>query len=116
MSVSTKKAHLEPITTDQVWELLKTVIDPETNLPIVDMGLIYEVVVKSGKVIVTYTLTTPGCPLAGMIQLMMRSSLAPLKTNNFDPLQDVTFNLTFDPPWTIELMSEQAKAQFDWLF
>lgn len=106
------------ITTDAVRAQLKTVFDPETNLSIVDMGLIYDVTVTKVadkfKVNILYTLTTPGCPLAGVLQSMMASSLVPLQSVQFNPEQDVSFELTFDPPWTIDMLSPEARAEMGW--
>ncbi len=102
------------ITSDQVYERLRKVIDPETQLNVVDMGLIYEVEVrkKDGRPFleVLYTLTTPGCPLMGTFQSMMTESLRDI-TPDFSPERDLNLELTFDPPWTRDLLSEEARAE-----
>jgi metal-sulfur cluster biosynthetic enzyme len=101
------------ITKEQVMELLKTVDDPELYINIVDLGLIYDVnvyeVEGQSKVKITMTLTTPGCPLGSTINMLIKDALFPLKELNVDT--DVEINVTFDPPWTIEMMTEEAKAQ-----
>lgn len=168
------------ITKDAIYQRLDTVIDPETNLSVVAMGLIYEVRVipapstANGHTLITirYTLTTPGCPLAGTLQQMIREALRDLAvgatstdlaagleegvatggtstdlvdgleegvatggtstdlaagldsgvaTKNsrdpneseapFDPDHDLVLELTFDPPWHLDLMSEEARAE-----
>lgn len=111
------------ITTEQIYERLNQVMDPETNLSLVAMGLIYDVKVltpdqtQNGHVMVQirYTLTTPGCPLAGSFQYMIRSALADLANDDsaeaFDSNTDISLELTFDPPWSLESMSESARAE-----
>jgi metal-sulfur cluster biosynthetic enzyme len=109
----------DQLTKSAVMDCLSTVMDPETNLSIVAMGLIYDVTITktNGRPLVhiLYTLTTPGCPLAGVLQSMMSESLAPLRSATFDPEQDTTIELTFDPPWVPEMMSEAARAELGWL-
>ena len=97
---------------DQVWQQLRTVIDPELGINIVDLGLVYRVEVEpepeidDAKVKVVMTLTTPGCPLAGEIEEMIRSAVRPLSW-----LSEVEVELTFDPPWSMDKMSEAAKLE-----
>jgi metal-sulfur cluster biosynthetic enzyme len=101
------------ITQEKVYELLRNVIDPELHVNIVDLGLIYEVIVKEVEshpfIKITMTLTTPGCPLAGTIRQMIKDALYPLKELNVD--RDVDVEVTFDPPWTIDMMSEEVRAE-----
>jgi len=111
------------ITSEQIYERLDKVMDPETNLSLVAMGLIYGVSIltpeqtQNGHVVVQirYTLTTPGCPLAGTFQYMIRDALADLAsdepTATFDPNTDISLELTFDPPWHLDLMSAEARAE-----
>jgi len=104
-------------TTDQVRQALATVIDPELGVDIVSLGLIYDVEVKEiqkpeGKrplVYITMTLTTPGCPLAAVFDQLLKDSLIHLPGLDLD--QDVVIEITFDPPWVPDMMSEEAKAQ-----
>lgn len=100
------------ITSEIVYECLRTVIDPETRLNVVDMGLIRSVSVEKNKVTVIYTLTTPGCPLAGTFPVLIWDSLRNLEPG-FEPERDTTITLTFDPPWTIDAMSPEARAELD---
>lgn len=101
------------ISKEQVMELLKTVDDPELYINIVDLGLIYsvDVIEQDGhpKVKITMTLTTPGCPLGSTINMLIKDALFPLKEINVD--KDVEIVVTFDPPWTVDMMNEEAKAE-----
>ena len=92
------------LTNDIVMEMLATVIDPELHIDIVSLGLIYGVKILPEKIRVVMTLTTPGCPLAPIIDQMIREALAPLKTRT-------ELDLVWDPPWTQDMMSEEAKLQ-----
>ena len=99
------------VTEEQVWERLRTVMDPELKINIVDLGLVYKV--KVGKQIdILMTLTTPGCPLAGMFDALVKHALKKLPGVDVD--RDIKIELTFDPPWTADMMSEQAKAELEW--
>lgn len=101
------------ITKDEVLSLLKSVEDPELYISIVDLGLIYRVEISDKKdepkIKIVMTLTTPGCPLGGTIDMLIRDALFPLKEVNVD--QDVEIQVTFDPPWSIEMMTEEARAE-----
>lgn len=106
-----------PINEAQVYERLRTILDPETNINIVDMGFIYSVKIlpkadqpEQFMIHILYTLTTPGCPLAGTLQSMMFTAFADLGEQGFIPERDLVLELTFDPPWTMDNMSEEAKA------
>lgn len=103
------------LTAEEATQRLRTVIDPETGLDIVEMGLIYEVNVDwsphqpHGQVHVRYTLTTPACPLADQIVALLDTAFTDLA--GFDPARDLLLELTFDPPWTVERLSERARAE-----
>ncbi len=96
---------------------LSTILDPEIGVDIVGLGLIYEVTVRAhqtevgpiDKIHILMTLTTPGCPLATMIEDMIHRQLDSLA--GVDGYRDVTIEITFDPPWVQDMMSEEAKAQ-----
>lgn len=95
------------ITKDQVLAALKTVIDPELGIDIVALGLIYEVHITGGEVRVEMTLTTPGCPLAPVIDSLVKE-----KVGAVPGVSSVEMDLVWDPPWTPELMDEQTRAEF----
>jgi metal-sulfur cluster biosynthetic enzyme len=93
-----------------VREKLETVIDPELGIDIVNLGLIYRVnVLPSGNIDILMTLTSPGCPLAGVFGSMVKDSLRDIEDLDVD--KNVSVELTFDPPWTPEMMSEESKAE-----
>lgn len=88
-----------------VRESLKEVYDPELGYNIVDLGLIYEVKVKDGSVHVLMTFTSPGCPIAPMLIEQIRENVGLIPGT-----EDVDVEITFDPPWSPEAMSEDARA------
>ena len=91
---------------DTIRKALATVIDPELTIPITEMGLIYDIVIAdNGAVTVVMTLTTVGCPLFETIHDDITRALSAIPG-----VTDVTIDLTFDPPWTPEMMSERVKA------
>lgn len=85
---------------------LKEVVDPELRINIVDLGLVYDVREKEGRVVVEMTLTSPGCPLAGVIDTRVNEVVKKIKG-----VKKVTVEVVWDPPWTEEMMSEEAKAE-----
>lgn len=92
---------------EQVRSALKTVIDPELNLNVVDLGLIYGIGVQDAKVTVTYTLTSPGCPLGPVIKGQMQSALMRLPW-----VKEVHTELAWNPPWDPKTMaSEDIKTE-----
>lgn len=91
----------------RIEEQLKTVLDPELGISIVDLGLVYGVsVTKSGKAKVTMTLTTMGCPMFGVIEAQIEEALMMIPE-----IEDVKTEVVFDPPWNPSKMTEAAKAQ-----
>ena len=101
------------ITDKTIRNRLKTVMDPELNVNIVDLGLIYKVKAKNKegktKIYILMTLTSSGCPLAGMFDALVKNSLKTI--SGFDAEKDVKIELTFDPPWTPEMMTEEVRAE-----
>jgi len=91
-------------TREEVVDSLHQVEDPELGMDIVDLGLLYDVEVEGPKVKVTYTLTSMGCPAGAMIQEDIDRVVRAL-----EGVEDVESELTFEPPWTPERMSEDAK-------
>jgi metal-sulfur cluster biosynthetic enzyme len=112
-----------PPSEQEIFDRLRTIIDPETGINIVDMGFIYSVKVVAPdaanqdtskppvQIHILYTLTTPGCPLASTLQAMIFSAFADLEEQGFLPERDLILELTFDPPWTLDCLSEEAKAE-----
>lgn len=125
----------QKITKKQVFAQLKRVIDPELGIDIVSIGLIYEVKVKQLRnlshstklssqsqlsstaqdsiqqyqVYIRMTLTSPGCPLIDVIESNIKSELD--KIRGLNGYRDVEIELTFNPPWTMDMMDEVAKAE-----
>jgi metal-sulfur cluster biosynthetic enzyme len=89
---------------DDVNDALSNVIDPELGLDFVELGLIYEVEVDGAEVHVTFTLTSPGCPIGPQVTDQIKEFVGEL-----DGVQDVDATMTFSPPWTPDMMSEDAK-------
>jgi metal-sulfur cluster biosynthetic enzyme len=90
---------------EQILEALKNVHDPELGINIVDLGLVYGVEIKGDAVHVTYTLTTMGCPIGPLIEAEMRQFLSTV-----EGVEEVEAEMVLRPPWTPEMMSEEAKA------
>ena len=90
---------------DDVLEALSNVIDPELGLDFVELGLIYGVEIQeSGRVDVTFTLTTPACPIGPQVSEQMEEFVGELPG-----VEQVIPNMVFTPPWTPDKMSEDAK-------
>jgi metal-sulfur cluster biosynthetic enzyme len=89
---------------EEVVEALRGVEDPELGMDIVELGLFYDAEVDGANVKVTYTLTSMGCPAGQMIEEDIRRVL-----HEIPGVGDVDSELTFDPPWTPDRMSEDAK-------
>lgn len=96
----------------QIVEVLDTVIDPELEpASIVDLGLVYEVITKEdGSAKVIMTLTAPACPVAGQLMEEVQQKVAKL-----DKVTNSLVELTFDPPWTRDMMSEEAKLMLGFM-
>jgi len=101
-------AELEAFT-EKLVTALKTVYDPEIPVDIYELGLIYKVdVADNYDTAVDMTLTAPGCPVAGEMPEMVRHAL-----EGIEGIGKVTVNMTFDPPWTPERMSDEAKLELN---
>jgi FeS assembly SUF system protein len=95
--------------TEKLVTALKTVYDPEIPVDIYELGLIYKVDVADNKdVEVDMTLTAPNCPVAGEMPGMVEGAL-----KTVEGIGAVKVNLTFDPPWTPDCMSEEAKLELN---
>jgi metal-sulfur cluster biosynthetic enzyme len=91
-------------TVDDVQDALTNVIDPELGLDFVELGLIYEIEVENEEVFVTFTLTTPGCPIGPQVTEQIEEFVSEL-----DGVSKVYSKMVFTPPWTPDRMSEEAK-------
>lgn len=95
-------------TEEEIMEALKDVIDPEIGMNVVELGLIYGIQLEDEgkKVKVRMTLTVPGCPLAQMI-----TEYVGRRIHQIDGVEHVDVELTFDPPWSPEMMTEDARKR-----
>ncbi len=94
----------EAPTADEVEDALENVIDPELGLDFVELGLVYDIAVEGSEVFITFTLTSPGCPIGPQVSEQMEEFVGDL-----EGVTAVYPKMVFTPPWTPELMSEDAK-------
>jgi metal-sulfur cluster biosynthetic enzyme len=92
------------VTEEDVMDALANVIDPELGLDFVELGLIYGVEIEGANVRVTFTLTTPGCPIGPQVSDQITEFVGEL-----DGVDSVESEMVFMPPWSPEMMSEDAK-------
>ena len=92
------------LTQEDVYEALEEVIDPELGLDFVSLGLVYEVEIEDSDVYVTFTLTTPACPIGPQVSEQIKEFVGELAG-----VDGVHPKMVFDPPWTPDMMSEDAK-------
>jgi metal-sulfur cluster biosynthetic enzyme len=92
------------VTEDDVTEALSNVIDPELGLDFVELGLVYDVAIDGSTVNITFTLTTPACPIGPQVSEQMKEFVGDL-----EGVEDVVPTMVFSPPWTPDNMSEDAK-------
>lgn len=96
---------------DKIIEVLRTVEDPEIPVNIYELGLVYDITIKEDNVVfIVMTLTAPACPVAGQIVMDVQQ-----KVSEVEGIGDVHVDLTFDPPWTMDMMSEEAKLELDFM-
>jgi metal-sulfur cluster biosynthetic enzyme len=89
---------------EDVIEALSNVIDPELGLDFVELGLVYDIEIDGGTVGITFTLTTPACPIGPQVSEQMQEFVGEI-----EGVEQVVPNMVFTPPWTPEKMSEDAK-------
>ncbi len=107
---SIPEAELERITSEII-RSLKTVYDPEIPVDIYELGLIYKVDLDDDHLLtVDMTLTAPGCPVAGEMPGWVEGAV-----RGVDGVENVKVNMVFEPPWTPERMSDEAKLELGWL-
>mgnify|MGYP001353966619 FL=1 len=96
---------------DKIVKVLKTIFDPEIPVDIYELGLIYDVFVnEDADVKILMTLTTPNCPVAETLPREVQE-----KVKSLDEVKDAEVEITFDPPWSQDLMSEEAKLELGFL-
>ena len=96
---------------EKIVRVLKTIYDPEIPVDIYELGLIYDVMVnEDDEVKILMTLTTPNCPVAESLPMEVEE-----KVKSLDEVKDCEVEITFDPPWTQDLMSEEAKLELGML-
>lgn len=96
---------------EKIVRVLKTIFDPEIPVDIYELGLIYDVFVNEDRdVKIIMTLTTPNCPVAESLPQEVKE-----KVRELDEVNEVELELTFDPPWTRNLISEEAKLELGFL-
>jgi FeS assembly SUF system protein len=116
-TLTTKKHIMSDTTTDtsvlgeKIVRVLKTIYDPEIPVDIYELGLIYDVFVNEDlDVKILMTLTSPNCPVAESLPLEVEE-----KVKSINEVKGAEVEITFDPPWTQELMSEEAKLELGML-
>ena len=96
---------------EKIVKVLKTIYDPEIPVDIYELGLIYDVMVNEDfDVKISMTLTSPNCPVAETLPVEVEE-----KIKSIDEIKDAEVEITFDPPWSQELMSEEAKLELGML-
>ncbi len=92
---------------EKIVKVLKTIYDPEIPVDIYELGLIYDVLVnEDNEVKILMTLTSPNCPVAETLPVEVEE-----KVKSLNAIKDAEVEITFDPPWTQDLMSEEAKLE-----
>jgi FeS assembly SUF system protein len=95
----------------QIVRVLRNIYDPEIPVNIYDLGLIYEVNVDSeGKVLIVMTLTAPGCPMVDELMMEIHEEVGKV-----EGVTKVDVKLTFNPPWTKDMMTDEAKLELGFL-
>ena len=96
------------ISEEEIIKCIKTVMDPEIPVNLYDLGLIYSINIKNNDVVIEMTLTNPNCPVAGQMPENVGKSI-----ENLDGLKSFEVILVWQPPWSKDLMSEDAKLALD---
>ncbi len=107
---------IPPSTTDHplyesIVEACRSVYDPEIPVNIYDLGLVYTIgITPENEVNVTMTLTAPGCPVAGEMPGWVADAVAPVAG-----VKDVNVDITWDPPWGMDMMSDEARLELGFM-
>jgi metal-sulfur cluster biosynthetic enzyme len=97
-------------TPEDVYNALASVYDPELGLPVTDLGLVYDVQIDGSRASVKMTLTSMGCPLAGTI-----TDYATRAIKTVEGIDDVNVEIIWDPPWSVDMMSDEARMRLGML-
>jgi len=105
MDADTPATPQSALTEERIREELKNVVDPEIGLDVINLGLIYDVAIDDSKVAIVMTLTSPGCPVAGMFLASVKQAVEAIPG-----VTECSVDLTFNPPWDPRThASEEAK-------
>lgn len=108
---NTVQSHSIEEIKEEVEKVLRTCYDPEIPVNIMDLGLIYDIkIATNGDVFVVMTLTSPACPVAGILPPEVQQKL-----KDHPMIHDARVEITFDPPWSPDRMSEEAKLELGFL-
>lgn len=97
---------MKKLSEKQIKNKLSEVMDPELNISIVDLGLVYETKIIKEKIKIVMTLTTIGCPLFSLIEQQVKEKIRELGVKE----KNISLELTFDPPWSMEKMSKKGRT------
>lgn len=86
-----------------VWQL-RDVIDPELGVNIVDLGLVYNILIDDGKVVLEYTVTTPGCPMRRYLQQQIEQTL-----ESIEEIEDYETKLVWEPEWNVDMIKDDVE-------
>lgn len=98
------------VSEDRVWDALRTVIDPEIGINVVDLGLVYGVEIAANRVHVTMTMTTQACPLHAYLTEAAETAIGAAAPE----AEAVQVDMVWDPPWNPSLMSDDARQRLGW--
>ena len=104
------ESETSPVTEEQIYNTLRKLIDPELGVNIVDLGLIYNVQIDDGEVAIRMTLTSPACPVAGSLPGDVEARIRAVPG-----VSGVRVDVTWDPPWGPDMMTDAAKLQLNML-
>jgi len=91
---------------NEIVEVLKTIYDPEIPVSIYELGLIYKITLDGTTVLIDMTLTSPNCPMTDVLMYQIDSRLKLI-----DGVEEINVNLTFDPPWDKDMISEEGQLK-----
>lgn len=97
-------------TEEAIFTALRSVIDPEVGMNVVDLGLVYGIEIAPARVRVAMTMTTPACPMSAMIAEDAGEAIRDIAPEG----ADIAIDLVWDPPWSPERMTENARRHFGW--